>query len=212
MWCIPPHQNSAFVAAMEDVLAVYARPYDANKPVVCIDEKSYQLLLDVCEPLPARPGSTQKVNNEYVRMGVCSIFVFCEPLVGWRHVEALVYRTKVDWAHKMRWLLEEQYPDAERVVLVLDNLNTHGLSALYEAFSPEVAFGLAQRLEIHFTPKHGSWLNIAESSYLPLGYNALGRGVFLILMRSMLSWPLGTQNAIKLSGELTGNSQPKTPA
>ncbi|MCL2475625.1 transposase [Candidatus Bathycorpusculum sp.] len=140
-----------------------------------MDEKLYQLLLDVCELLSTRSGLVLWVDNEYVRMGVCSIFVFCEPLVGWRHVEALVYRTKVDWAHKLRWLLEEQYPDAERVVLVLDNLNTHGLSALYGAFVAERAFGLAQCLEIHFTPKHGGWLNVAEVELSVLGVQCLGK-------------------------------------
>jgi hypothetical protein len=124
--------------------------------------KPYQLLEDVCQSLAMQPGSVGKVDYKYIRQGVCSIFMFNEPLGGWRHAEALPRRTKVDWAHKIRWLLEVQYPLAEKVVLVMDNLNTHTLSSLYEAFSPEVAFGLAQRLEIHFTPKHGSWLNIAE--------------------------------------------------
>jgi len=175
MWCIPPKQNSAFVAAMEDVLAVYARPYDAARPVVCMDEKSYQLLCDVRGELPAKSGFTCKVDNEYERRGTCSVFVFCEPLGGWRHVEALSRRTKVDWAYKIRWLLEEQYSLAEKVVVVMDNLNTHDLSSLYEAFEPEVAFGLAQRLEIHYTPKHGSWLNVAEIELSALSLQCLGK-------------------------------------
>jgi len=159
---------------MEDVLAVYARPYDQQKPVVCMDEKPYQLLDHVRAPLPAQPGSTEKVDNEYERKGTCSIFIFTEPLVGWREAEALPRRTKVDWAHKVKWLLDEQYPDAEKVVLVMDNLNTHTASSLYEAFPPDEAFRLAQRLELHFTPKHGSWLNIAECELSALATQCLG--------------------------------------
>lgn len=159
---------------MEDVLAVYERPYDSTNPVVCMDEKPYQLLNHVREPLPARPGSVEKVDSEYIRNGTCSIFIFTEPLAGWRETEALPRRTKVDWAHKIKWLLEEQYPDAEKVVLVMDNLNTHAISSLYETFPPEEAFGLAQRLEIHYTPKHGSWLNIAEIELSALAAQCLG--------------------------------------
>ena len=159
---------------MEDVLAVYSRPYDHQRPVVCMDEKPYQLLDHVREPLPARPGSTEKVDNEYERNGTCSIFIFTEPLAGWRDADALPRRTKLDWAHKVRWLLEDQYPGAEKVVLVMDNLNTHNVSSLYEAFPPEEAFRLAQRLEIHYTPKHGSWLNIAECELSSLATQCLG--------------------------------------
>lgn len=173
-WCIPPEHNGAFVAAMEDVLAVYARPYNQQKPVVCMDEKPYQLLDHARESLPARPGSTEKIDNEYIRNGTCSIFIFTEPLAGWREAEALPRRTKLDWAHKVKWLLDEQYPDAEKLVLVMDNLNTHAISSLYEAFPPEEAFRLSQRLEIHFTPKHGSWLNIAECELSSLAAQCLG--------------------------------------
>jgi hypothetical protein len=173
-WCIPPEQNSRFVAAMEDVLEVYSRSYDKHKPVVCMDEKPYQLLNHVREPLPARPGCTEKIDNEYERNGTCSIFIFTEPLAGWRDAEALPRRTKIDWAQKVRWLLDEQYPEAEKVTLVMDNLNTHNTSSLYEAFPPEEAFRLAQRLEIHYTPKHGSWLNIAECELSSLAAQCLG--------------------------------------
>jgi hypothetical protein len=159
---------------MEDVLAVYARPYDAQWPVVCMDEKPYQLLGHAREPLPIRPGDTEKVDNEYVRSGTCSIFIFTEPLGGWRTACALAHRTKSEWAVQIKWLLDEQYPDAEKVVLVMDNLNTHTLSSLYEAFPPEEAFRLAQRLELHFTPKHGSWLNIAECELSALAAQCLG--------------------------------------
>ena len=160
---------------MEDVLAIYARPYDPQKPVVCMDEKPYQLLDHVREPLLARPGFTEKVDNEYIRNGTCSIFIFTEPLAGWREADALPRRTKVDWANKIKWLLDEQYSEEEKVVLVLDNLNTHSLSSLYEAFPPEEAFRLAQRLEIHYTPKHGSWLNIAEIELSAMAAQCLGK-------------------------------------
>ena len=159
---------------MEDVLAIYAHPYDIQRPVVCMDEKPYQLLGHVREPLPARPCSTEKVDNEYERNGTCSIFIFTEPLAGWRNADALPQRTKLDWAHKVKWLLEDHYPEAEKVVLVMDNLNTHNTSSLYEAFPPEEAFRLAQRLEIHYTPKHGSWLNIAECELSSLAAQCLG--------------------------------------
>ena len=168
-WCIPPEQNSTFVAAMEDVLAVYSRPYDDQRPVVCMDEKPYQLHGHARDPLPMRPGSKEKVDNEYKRNGTCSIFIFTEPLAAWRDAEALPRRTKLDWAHKVKWLLEDQYPEVEKVVLVMDNLNTHNASSLYEAFPLEEAFRLAQRLEIHYTPKHGSWLNIAECELIIAG-------------------------------------------
>ena len=159
---------------MEDVLTVYARPFDPRKPVVCMDEKPYQLLDHARAPLPMVPGFTEKVDNEYIRNGTCSIFIFTEPLAGWRFAEASPRRTKKDWAKKIKWLLDEQYPDVETVVLVEDNLNTHSISSLYEAFSPEEAFRLAQRLELHFTPKHGSWLNIAEIELSALAAQCLG--------------------------------------
>jgi hypothetical protein len=159
---IPPGQNSRFVANMEDILAVYARPYNPKRPVICMDEKPYQLLDHAHTPFPMEPGSPEKIDYEYKRKGTCSIFLFTEPFAPWRHAEALPRRTKKDWAYKIKWLIDEQYPDAEIVVLVMDNLNIHTISSLYEAFPPDEAFRLAQRLEIHFTPKHGSWLNIAE--------------------------------------------------
>ncbi len=173
-WCIPPEHSGAFVAAMEDVLAVYARPYDSEYPVVCMDEKPYQLLDHVREPIPMEPGSVEKVDSEYKRNGTCSIFIFTEPLAGWRLAEASPRRTKIDWAQKIKWLLDGEYPGAKKVVLVMDNLNTHTLSSLYEAFEPGEAFRLAQRLEIHYTPKHGSWLNIAELELSALAAQCLG--------------------------------------
>ena len=160
---------------MEDVLTVYARPYTPQKPVVCMDEKPYQLLEHAREPLSAQPGSPEKVDNEYIRNGTCSIFLFTEPLAGWRHAEAFPHRTKKDWAQRIKWLLDEQYPDVEKVILVMDNLNTHTTSSLYEAFPPAEAFRLAQRLEIHYTPKHGSWLDIAEIELSALTLQCLGK-------------------------------------
>jgi hypothetical protein len=159
---------------MEDVLEVYALPYNPKKPVVCMDEKPYQKLDHVRDPLPARPGSIEKVDGEYKREGTCSIFIFTEPLAGWRHAEALDRRTKTDWAHMTKWLLDEQYPDAEKVVMVMDNLNTHNISSLYAAFQSEEALRLAKRLEIHYTPTHGSWLNIAECELSALAAQCLG--------------------------------------
>jgi hypothetical protein len=159
---------------MEDVLAVYSRPYNEQYPVVCMDEKPYQLLEHVREPLPVKPGHTEKVDNEYRRNGTCSIFMFTEPLSGWRHTEALAQRTKKDWARKIQWLLDTQYPAAKKVVLVMDNLNTHTPSSLYETFTPDEAFRLARKLEIHFTPKHGSWLDIAEVELSALAAQCLG--------------------------------------
>ena len=174
-WCIPPKQNAEFVAKMEDVLAVDARPYNPKMPVVCMDEKPYQLLDDSRGSLPIKPGSTEKVDYEYVRQGTCSIFLFTEPLAGWRYTTALPQRTRKDWAGKIKWLLDEQYPDVEKVVLINDNLNTHTISSLYETFPPEEAFRLAQRLEIHYTPKHGSWLDIAEIELSAMAVQCLGK-------------------------------------
>jgi hypothetical protein len=159
---------------MEDVLAVYAQPYDVKRPVVCMDEKPYQMLAHSREPLPIQPNSTEKEDNEYIRCGTCSIFLFTEPLAGWRYTEASPRRTKKDWAHMIKWLVDEQYPEAEKIIAVMDNLNTHTISSLYEAFCPEEAFRLAQRLEIHYTPKHGSWLNIAEIELSSLATQCLG--------------------------------------
>ena len=174
MWCIPPKQNAEFVARMEDVLAVYARPYDPEYPVVCMDEKPFQLTEDRYQPIPmSKDNRKLKYDCEYERKGTCSIFMFTEPLAGWRSATALPQRTKIDWANRMKWLLDEEYPNAKKVVAVMDNLNTHGLHSFYTAFPPEEAFRLAQRLEIHYTPKHGSWLNIAELELSALSIQCL---------------------------------------
>lgn len=163
MWCIPPKQNAEFVAHMEDVLEVYSRPYDEKKPVVCMDEKPFQLLDEMFTPIPMnKDNHNKKYDCEYIRKGSCSIFMFTEPLGQWREAHALPRRTSEDWAKQMKWLIDEIYPEAEKIVLVMDNLNTHTTASFYKTFSPEEAFRLAQKLEIHYTPKHGSWLDIAE--------------------------------------------------
>lgn len=163
MWNIPPKQNGEFVAHMEDVLEVYSREFNPQKPVVCMDEKPFQLLDEYLEPIPmSKDNHTKKYDSEYERKGSCSIFMFTEPLGQWREAHALPHRTANDWAMQMKWLIDEQYPQAEKIVLVMDNLNTHNISSFYKAFPPEEAFRLSQKLEIHFTPKHGSWLDIAE--------------------------------------------------
>ena len=177
VWTIPPQHNAEFVAAMEDVLGVYARPYDPRRPVIVMDEKPLQLLADVRPMVPMSPGHPARQDAEYVRCGTCSVFVWAEPLKGWRRVEALEHRTRTDWAHQCEQLLTIDYPDATKVVLVMDNLNTHTIASLYEAFPPAKAYALAQRLEIHHTPKHGSWLNIAEIELSCLTRQCLGRRI-----------------------------------
>jgi len=163
---------------MEDILAVYARIHDSRRPVVCMDEKPYQLLAHARDPVPAAPGGRDLLeDSEYVRHGTCSIFVWVEPLAGYRRVEALSRRTRLDWAQQVKHMLTLDYPDAEKVVLVMDNLNTHNIASLYEAFEPAEAFALAQRLEIHHTPKHGSWLNIAEIELSAMTRQCLDRRI-----------------------------------
>ncbi len=147
---------------MEDILDVYQRPYDSAYPMVCMDESSKQLIGEVHEPIPAAPGHPVLVDDEYVRKGVADIFLEVEPLTGMRHIEVTEHRTRIDWACFIKDMLDKRYPDAKKVVLVMDNLNTHGIASLYEAYRPEEARRLADRLEIHHTPKHGSWLNMAE--------------------------------------------------
>jgi len=161
-WVIPPDEDADFVACMEDVLEVYRRPYDLAYPVVCMDEQPTQLIRETRLKRPVRRGRSERVDYEYERNGTAANFLFTEPLGGWRKVNVRERRTRRDWAQEIRGLLDVDYPDAERVVLVCDNLNTHTAGSLYEAFEPAQARRLAERLEIHYTPKHGSWLNIAE--------------------------------------------------
>ena len=198
MWCIPPKQNADFVANMEDVLSVYARLYRKSYPVVCMDEKPFQLLDDQYEIIPmSEDNHVLRQDCEYERKGTGSIFIFTEPLSGWRNATAEPHRTSVDWAHKIKWLLTKQYPKVKKVVLVLDNLNTHSTASLYKAFPPEEAFKLASRLEIHYTPKHGSWLNIAEIELSALSVQCLGdRRIpsIAVLNKELAAWHT-TRNA-----------------
>ena len=144
-------------------MEVYSRPFDEKRPVICMDEKPFQLVDEYLEPIPmSKDNHIEKYDCEYVRKGSCSIFMFTEPLGGWREAHALPQRTAFDWAAQMKWLIDDAYPDAEKIVLVMDNLNTHTIASFYKAFEPEEAYRLSQKLEIHYTPKHGSWLDIAE--------------------------------------------------
>jgi len=158
---------------MEDVLEVYCRPFDPKRPVVCLDETFKQLVGETREPLPARPGAVERYDHVYVRNGVASLFLACEPLAGWRHVAVTEHRRRGDWAHFVRDLLDGRYREAERVALVVDQLNTHSLASFYEVFAPEEAKRLAERVELHHTPKHGSWLNMAEIEFSVLGRQCL---------------------------------------
>lgn len=163
MWCIPPKQNAEFVAHMEDILSVYSRPYNPEKPVVCMDEKPYQMLgSDYPSIEMSETNHVRKYDCEYSRKGTCSIFMFTEPLGGWREAHALPQRRATDWANQIKWLVDDVYSNSEKIVLVMDNLNTHSIASLYKHFVPEEAFRISQKLEIHYTPKHGSWLDIAE--------------------------------------------------
>jgi hypothetical protein len=179
---------------MEDVLEVYHRPYDPAVPVVCMDEKPYQLLAHARDPIPATAGHDRKEDSEYVRHGTCSIFVWAEPLAGRRRVIARPRRTRLDWAAEIDQLLTVDYPKAERLVLVMDNLNTHTLGSLYEAFKPAKARALAERLEIHYTPRHGSWLNIAEIELSRLTRQCLDRRIddLAVLNTELAAWQTAT--------------------
>ena len=161
-WCIPPEEDADFVANMEDILDVYQRPYDPKHPVWCMDEKPYQILGERREPIRMKPGSIEKVDYQYVRNGVVAVFCFIEPHTGRIEHSVEETRTAVDWAEKIKYLVDVIAPDAEKITLVMDNLNTHTVSSLYKAFPPAEAHRIRQKLEIHYTPKHGSWLDVAE--------------------------------------------------
>src|SRR5207302_8422625 len=162
-WVIPPEADGEFVAAMEDVLDVYARPYNPRIPVVCMDEQPVQLLKETRVPVAATKNHPRRVDYEYERAGTASIFMFCEPLSGWREVQVRRQRTKVDWDREVEQLLRRRYAKADKVILVCDNLNVHTKGAFYEAFPPEQAREIVCRLEFRYTPKHGRWPNIAEN-------------------------------------------------
>jgi len=175
---------------MEDVLEVYTRPYDSRRPLVCLDETSKQLLRDTRAGQPPAPGRPSRVDSEYERAGVVNLFLCCEPLAGQRWVDVTARRTRRDWAQQIQQLVDVRYPDAERIVLILDNLNTHTPGALYDVFAPTEAKRLADKLEIHYTPKHGSWLNIAEIELSVLSRQCLDRRVpdAAALAREVAAW------------------------
>jgi hypothetical protein len=189
-WCIPPKADADFVCAMEDVLEVYHRPFDPARPVVCLDEASKQLIGETRTPLPPAPGQPERFDYEYVSNGSANLFMISEPLLGWRAVHVTERRTAKDFAEVLRWLAEELHPEAEQIVLVLDNLNTHKLASLYEAFAPERARRLAERFEVHHTPKHGSWLNVAEIELSVLTRQCLDRRIETAeaLCREVAAW------------------------
>lgn len=174
---IPPKANAEFVSHMEDVLEVYARAYDASVPLICLDETSKQLVREVRSPQAMRPGAPACEDHEYERNGVAALFMLVAPLQGWRRVETRAQRTRRDYAHCLRDLAEVHFPHARRIVLVQDNLNTHSPASLYEAFPPAHARALTERFEWHFTPKHGSWLNLAEIELQVLARQCLDRRI-----------------------------------
>ena len=181
---------------MEDVLEVYHLPYDPDYPVVCMDESCKQMIGEVRQPIPCAPGQPARMDDEYVRNGVAEIFLEVEPLAGKRHVEITQQRTRRDWALYIQQMLDERYPDAIKVRLVMDNLNTHGIASLYETFAPQEARRLAERLEIHYTPKHGSWLNMAEIELSVLKGQCLDRRIadMLTMQTEVAAWKRNRNN------------------
>jgi transposase len=175
-WCIPT-VGAAFVARMEEVLDLYAEPYHARRPVVCFDEVPVQLIGERRAPLPMRPGTPERIDYEYIRQGTCNVFVLVNPLRGWRHLTVTERRANADFAHQMRWLVDEGYPNAIRIRVVLDNLSTHKPEALYETFPPAEARRLLRLLEFHYTPLHGSWLNMAELELSVLARQCLAQRI-----------------------------------
>ncbi len=175
---------------MEDVLEVYHRPFNPKRPQVCLDEASKQLVGEVVQPIPAGPGQPERFDYEYVRNGTANLFMISEPLAGWRHVMVTERRTAKDFAEVLRWLAEDVYPEADAIVLVMDNLSTHKLASLYEALPPEQARRIAERFEVHYTPKHGSWLNVAEIELSVLARQCLDRRIESIdeLLKELEPW------------------------
>lgn len=190
-WVIPPEANAEFVANMENVLATYELPYDPKVPVLCMDEQPVQLTKETRKPIAATKKHARRVDYEYERAGTACVFMFTEPKAGWREVRVRERRTKVDWAHEMARLLRGRYADAERVILVCDNLNTHTMGAFYEAFPPEEARELVRRIEFRHTPKHGSWLNISENELSSLTRQCLANrrfGTVQVLGKETSAW------------------------
>lgn len=175
---------------MEDVLTVYSEPYDPQHPLVCMDESSKQLIGETRQPIPAEPGQPERYDYEYERNGVANLFMFSEPLRGWRHVKVTERRTKIDWASAIKDLVDVYFPEALSIRLVMDNLNTHVLASLYDAFEPAEARRLVEKLEVHYTPKHGSWLNMAEIEFSVLNGQCLARRIpdQATLIREIAAW------------------------
>ena len=189
-WCIPPQEDADFVAHMEDILDLYQQPYDPRTPLWCMDEKPYQILGEGREPLPMRKGDIAKYDSDYIRNGTVSIFCFIQPHTGKIRHAVEPTRTAVDWAEQIRSLVDEIEPEAEKIILVMDNLNTHNISSLYKAFPPEEARRIAKKLEVHYTPKHGSWLDIAEIAINIITRECLDRRIPGIgeLRKELKSW------------------------
>lgn len=189
-YCIPERDAARFVAQMEDILDVYARGYDETHPLIAMDEAAVQLLAEVYPPQPMQPGAPAKEDYHYERRGVRALFMFFDPLMGWRRVSCREHRTRIDWALEIQHLLEVDYPHAQTVTLVCDNLNTHTIASLYEAFEPQQAHRLARRLDIHYTPRNGSWLNVAEIELSILARQCLKRRIAddQTLSRELAAW------------------------
>ncbi|QSV70789.1 MAG: IS630 family transposase [Aphanizomenon flos-aquae KM1D3_PB] len=189
-WVIPPEANAEFVCQMEDILQLYTRPYDPDYPLVCFDETSKQLISEVREPLPPEPGQVERYDYEYKREGVCNIFMMFEPLVGWRHAEVTDQRTQIDYAQQIKYLVDECYPHAKKIQLAQDNLNTHVRASLYKAFPPDEARRILDKIEFHYTPKHGSWLNMAEIELSVLNRQCLDRRIAEkeVLKQEIAAW------------------------
>ena len=212
-WCIPSKEDADFVACMEDILDVYELTYSPMYPVVCMDEKPYQFLDNVREPLPACPGNNQKVDSEYKRNGTCSIFIFVEPLGGKRYVSVREHRTAIDWVIEIKYLSDIVFPNVKKIILVMDNLNTHKPASLYKAFTPQEARRIIKRLEIHYTPKHGSWLNMAEIELNVMTRQCLSRRIASIekLKCELSAWEeYRNRNISKIKWHFkTGNAREK---
>lgn len=189
-WCIPPEEDAEFIAAMEDVLNLYAQPFDPKHPLWCMDEKPYQLQGEARAPIPMKPGKTRKVDSEYTRPGTASIACFIQPHTGRIFHDVRLSRTAVDWAEWIKYLVDEVEPDAEKIILVMDNLNVHSRGSLYKAFPPEEAWRILSKLEIHYTPKHGSWLDIAEIGIPIMSAECLDRRIssFELLQSELKAW------------------------
>lgn len=205
-WCIPPKANAAFVCNMEDVLDVYKRPYDEKKPVVCMDETNKQQLKEVRAPIPIEPGKPERFDTEYERNGTSNIFISFEPLKGKRRLKVTDNRKRTDWANFIKEIVDIDYPHAEKIVLVMDNLNTHSGASLYETFEPAEAKRILDKLEIHYTPKHGSWLNVAELELSHLSRQCLARRIEdqAKLIKEVAAWERQrNQKEVKVNWQFT---------